>query len=399
MAACALFLSAVFPTDGGRGLIGTLAAFGSVAAFALAPDDVGGMKNAILFYSIALMVCGVLVMIFLADNKPVKAEIKAENPLNMKDFLQVARIPRVWLCGILCVCNYSALIFHGYITGYLSEAFDISSTVVANLSVIRTYFMMMVGSLAAGILADKLGSRIKFMQYAYVGMAVFASLYVLIPTGAKAVPLIVANFLVFGLCLYSIKAHTIHASEGGVRAKWIDGRKVFRNGERFEEIRKDYTSSNEYTRLAGVDLLKNRVDLCNHIGAGAMVLHMQLPWRWFAQDPAHKEEYFRQVYKSFDELEPYARAAGVKVALENLIVTPWQLQDEQFERLFDRYDPEFLGFTYDSGHATLQCCHDYYYFLRKYHSRLYAAHLQENHSIDPEMNNDDVEVLAHKEKG
>lgn len=230
-------------------------------------------------------------------------------------------------------------------------------------------------------------------------MAVFASLYVLIPTGAKAVPLIVANFLVFGLCLYSIKAHTIHASEGGVRAKWIDGRKVFRNGERFEEIRKDYTSSNEYTRLAGVDLLKNRVDLCSHIGAGAMVLHMQLPWRWFAQDPAHKEEYFRQVYKSFDELEPYARAAGVKVALENLIVTPWQLQDEQFERLFDRYDPEFLGFTYDSGHATLQCCHDYYYFLRKYHSRLYAAHLQENHSIDPEMNNDDVEVLAHKEKG
>ena len=171
VAACALFLSAVFPTDGGRGLIGTLAAFGSVAAFALAPDDVGGMKNAILFYSIALMVCGVLVMIFLADNKPVKAEIKAENPLNMKDFLQVARIPRVWLCGILCVCNYSALIFHGYITGYLSEAFDISSTVVANLSVIRTYFMMMVGSLAAGILADKLGSRIKFMQYAYVGMA------------------------------------------------------------------------------------------------------------------------------------------------------------------------------------------------------------------------------------
>lgn len=194
---------------------------------------------------------------------------------------------------------------------------------------------------------------------------------------------------------YGIKAHTIHASEGGVRTKWIDGRKVFRNGERFEEIRKDYTSSNEYTRLAGVDLLKNRVDLCSHIGAGAMVLHMQLPWRWFAQDPAHKEEYFRQVYKSFDELEPYARAAGVKVALENLIVTPWQLQDEQFERLFDRYDPEFLGFTYDSGHATLQCCHDYYYFLRKYHSRLYAVHLQENHSIDPELNNDDVEVLAH----
>ena len=191
-----------------------------------------------------------------------------------------------------------------------------------------------------------------------------------------------------------VKAHTIHASEGGRRTAVVNGRTVFRNGERFEEIRKDYTSANEYTRLAGVDLLKNRVDLCSHIGAGAMVLHMQLPWRWFAEAPQNKTDYFRQVYKSLDELQPYAKAAGVRVALENLIVTPWQLREEQFDRLFDRYDDSFLGFTYDSGHAVLQCCHDYYYFLRKYHSRLYATHLQENCGIDPSLNNDDAETLA-----
>ena len=191
--------------EGGRGLIGTIAAFGSVWAFSLAPDDIGGMKNAILFYSASLIICGILVIIFLQDNKPVQSE-KKEEPLNMKDFMRVAKMPRIWLCGLLATCNYSALIFHGYITAYLSEAFGISNTVVANLSVIRTYFLMMVGALAAGLLADKLGSRIRFMQYAYVGMAVFASLYVLIPTGPKAVPLIVANFIVYGLCLYSIKA-------------------------------------------------------------------------------------------------------------------------------------------------------------------------------------------------
>ena len=60
--------------------------------------------------------------------------------------------------------------------------------------------------IAAGLLADKLGSRIRFMQYAYIGMAVFASLYVLIPVGPQALPLIVANFIAYGLCLYSIKA-------------------------------------------------------------------------------------------------------------------------------------------------------------------------------------------------
>lgn len=192
--------------EGGRGLIGTLAAFGSVAVFGMAVDDIGGMKNAILYYSILLLVAGVLAALFMEKDSPVKVEGKQKNPLNMKDFMTVAKMPRVWLCGALGICNYSALIFHGYITSYLSEAFGLSATVVANLSVIRTYFMMMVGAIVAGLISDKIGSRIKFIQYAFIGMAVFATAYVAIPAGPGAVPIIVANFVCYGLCLYSIKA-------------------------------------------------------------------------------------------------------------------------------------------------------------------------------------------------
>lgn len=192
--------------EGGRGLIGTLSAFGSVAVFGLAADSIGGMKNAIMYYSVLLIIAGILAAIFMKNDKPVKQEVQ-KNPLNMKDFLAVAKMPMVWLCGVLGVCNYSALIFHGYVTGYLSEAFNLSATVVANLSVIRTYFMMMVGAFLAGIISDKVGSRIKFIQWAFLGMAVFATLYVAIPAGGTAaVALIVANFVCYGMCLYSIKA-------------------------------------------------------------------------------------------------------------------------------------------------------------------------------------------------
>ena len=41
--------------------------------------------------------------------------------------------------------------------------------------------MMMVGSFVAGFVSDKVGSRIKFIQYVFVGMAVFATVYLLIP--------------------------------------------------------------------------------------------------------------------------------------------------------------------------------------------------------------------------
>lgn len=193
--------------EGGRGLIGTIAAFGSVAVFNLAVDQIGGMKNAILYYSILLLVAGVLAWIFMKDNKPVQTEKKEKGAFSKENVIAVSKMPTVWLCGALGICNYSALIFHGYITAYLSEAFHLDDALVANLSVVRTYFMMMVGAFVAGIISDKVGSRIKFIQWVFLGMAVFATGYIAIPVGGSAaIILIVANFICFGLCLYSIKA-------------------------------------------------------------------------------------------------------------------------------------------------------------------------------------------------
>lgn len=192
-----------------------------------------------------------------------------------------------------------------------------------------------------------------------------------------------------------LKAHTIHASEGGVRSKRLDGNLVFNNRYRYPEIRKDYTSTEEFSRLAGVELIKNRIDLCRAIGARVMVLHMQLPYKMFEESNEDKELYFRQVCKSFDEVQEYAKVAGVRIALENLICTPAKHQEEAFDRMFSRYDSDFLGFCFDSGHATLQCRDDYYYFLRKYNNRLFATHLQDNDSITEDLVDNDAEVLLH----
>lgn len=184
---------------------------------------------------------------------------------------------------------------------------------------------------------------------------------------------------------YNIHAHSIHASEGGKRTIIVDGKKVFRNRYRLTDIRKDYTSENEYARLAGVDLLKNRIDLCSHIGAVVMVLHMQLPYRLFEKEPEAEQRYYTQVFKSFDEVKEYAKAAGVKIALENMICTPQKWQEKQFDLLFDRYEEDFLGFAWDSGHGALMCREDYYYFLKRYGKRMYATHLQDNASIPDEL--------------
>lgn len=85
------------------------------------------------------------------------------------------------------------------------------------------------------------------------------------------------------------------------------------------------------------------------------------------------KDYYKQVFKSFDEVQPYAKTAGVKIAVENLLFAPAEDQRDQFERLFERYDREFIGLCFDSGHASIMFQDNYYELLEKYYDRLYAT--------------------------
>lgn len=187
----------------------------------------------------------------------------------------------------------------------------------------------------------------------------------------------------------------IHATEGGTRARIVDGKFTFVNRYRNIENRKDYTSLNEYTRLAGVELIKNRVDLASVIGAEEIVLHMQMPWQELREDAEFKRAYWAQTLKSFDELEVYCKEKGVKIAVENVICTPYEDQVEQFDRLFERYSFDFMGFCFDSGHGSITSHDDYLAFARRYKDRIIALHLQDTYGIPEDLRDDDVQILKH----
>ena len=192
-----------------------------------------------------------------------------------------------------------------------------------------------------------------------------------------------------------LNSHSLHASEGCVRGRRrADGRVEFFHRQRLLDHRKDYTSEDEELRQAGVDLLRNRINMCEAIGAHAMVLHMQLPFEMLREDADKKERYYEQAMKSFRELENEAKIAGVRIALENLPGTPQEDIDECFERMFNAFSDSYMGMCYDSGHATLQLTHDPLYFLEKYNDRLFATHLQDNDGITPE-GMDDENILGN----
>ena len=190
---------------------------------------------------------------------------------------------------------------------------------------------------------------------------------------------------------YSLKMKGIHATEGGMHYPPTYAKHIF--GYRYNN-RKDYTSLNEYTRLAGVELIKNRVDLAYVVGSKEIVLHMELPYIELRKNEDYKKKYWQQVFKSFDELKTYCKIRNVKIAVENLLA-PLQDQIDQFDRLFARYDSDFVGFCFDSGHATLVSPDEHFVFAKRYKDRIIAIHLHDTDGIAQELRDDHASLLKH----
>lgn len=106
--------------EGGRGLVGTLVALGSVFVFSKFAEEVGGLSGVIIFYSITMMVAGILVIIFVRDPKLENVPEEERSAVSWMDFKTVVRIPRVWLCGFIVACNYGAVMLFGYLTPYFT---------------------------------------------------------------------------------------------------------------------------------------------------------------------------------------------------------------------------------------------------------------------------------------
>ncbi|MDR0449895.1 MAG: sugar phosphate isomerase/epimerase [Treponema sp.] len=170
-----------------------------------------------------------------------------------------------------------------------------------------------------------------------------------------------------------LEAKGIHASSGEIKAHHANGRDF----ERERENLKDYVSQNERNRLAGAELIKNRIDLAAELGTGEIVLHLPLPYRIFENDPSFKEKFYDAAFRSFDGLKDYSLEKRVRICIENLPDCPESFQTEMFDRLFARYEGAFMGLCFDTGHGNITS-RDCLHFARRYTERLFITHIHDN---------------------
>ena len=143
-----------------------------------------GLKAGIIFYSVVVILLGILVLLFFKDPE---TNDKSER-FNFKQVFTVLRLPQVWiLCLILC-CTYVMNMSYAYFNPYATSALGVAMTAGTIVTIMADYNRPFA-SVGGGVLADRLG-RPKIMVVAFAIMAVGTFAIALFPS--MSVPLFVA---------------------------------------------------------------------------------------------------------------------------------------------------------------------------------------------------------------
>ena len=133
-------------------------------------------------------------------------------------------------------------------------------------------------------------------------------------------------------------------------------------------VEKKWVSTTEYVRLAGVELVANRVEMTARLGGRVTIMHLPAE----PTDADLAEAYWDTIRRSLDALAPVCRGAGVRIAIENGHM-------DVVSRVLDESDPGLVGLCYDSGHGNASGVGlDY---LARLQDRLVSVHLHDNDGL------------------
>lgn len=182
-----------------KGITSTVLGFITVPIFVHFGEGSTGLRATIIFYSIMIIVVGILCWFLIEDG----VKESAKSTFKAKDMLLVFKMPTMWLAGMLVLCTWATYIGFGMITPYLSQVCNLGDATVATLSTVRANLLFALGGVIGGFLSDKVGSKIKFMAYMFIGMIVFTAVFAFVPGNTAPLALIVGTMIILGAFIYS----------------------------------------------------------------------------------------------------------------------------------------------------------------------------------------------------
>ncbi|MDO5746055.1 MAG: MFS transporter [Actinomycetaceae bacterium] len=171
--------------------------------FALFAYTIFGMRVAMSVNSIIIIISGILVLIFIPNEKNVDEEGNATDTKKaFNGLLRVIRMPEVWMTGIAASCVYATFCaVNTYFVPYMQHVYLLPVGMVAIFGLVNGSLTRIVCAPISGIVADaKFKSSAHLMRACYAALAVLLVIALLIP--GKPSMVIPAMIVLLGIAVF-----------------------------------------------------------------------------------------------------------------------------------------------------------------------------------------------------
>ncbi len=196
--------------EAGRGVIDTVVAFSALGIFALLGKGAAGLRGAILFYSITVIVVGIVSYFLLEHDKIVvkdKSENVSGNKVAFQNMIKALKMPQIWLVAFTIFSVYSVYCGLTYFIPFLKDIYGLPVTLVGAYGIINQYGLKMIGGPIGGYLADKkCKSASKYLRASFIVVIVAMIIIIMMPHQSMSVYAGMAMTLGFGAIIFAMRA-------------------------------------------------------------------------------------------------------------------------------------------------------------------------------------------------
>lgn len=191
-------------TEGGRGIITSIAALTATAMIA----NMGGSPEkfvlVLYLYSILCILTGVAAVIFVPHNKIPLEE--RENGMNViKDMIEVAKMPITWMLAVCIFSIYTVYTTSSYFTPFMTEVFGVSAATAALVATFKNHLFRPISGIVGTFLTTKTGSSIPSMKISVAVLTILIGITLVLPVSAAFVMVISIVIGLIGLMTFVLR--------------------------------------------------------------------------------------------------------------------------------------------------------------------------------------------------
>lgn len=191
-------------TEGGRGIITSVAALTATAMIARLGSSPEQFVSVLYMYSALCVLTGIACLIFVPHNKIPSTE--RESGMNViKDMVEVAKMPITWMLAVCIFAIYTVYTTSSYFTPFMTEVFGVSAATAALVATFKNHLFRPISGVVGTFLTAKTGSSIPSMKISVVVLAVLIGITLVLPVSAAFVFAISIVIALIGLMTFVLR--------------------------------------------------------------------------------------------------------------------------------------------------------------------------------------------------